>query len=420
MIAIAATGFSVMRCGSSKSKDSQSTAPSGKGFSYSSTSNKGDYAEWTFTGQTLAATWQVINNTGGVDRTLTLTATCDTYNAKFNYYTCTINSGTCTLPNSSSCNEKPEGKVEMMEAPGVAIFVHPQGQDEQLHVGMLKDNSACTADISGNYIYVNTGLGRKELVGMYNSDSNFIDFTHADFLMDAGSAGAQPQVKYWSSRVKGEGTMTDGGCVSGVRTRSTDGATLRSMMTSSGVFILDLPSGMGGMVAMKQSKVATIADFANKKFSGISFPDNGDALPVSLTTGALNGSIVTIASGDMGDESMGSTIDIRPLSSAQSAAVNPKFPDFTQFTDAIGSESSSGNSLIGTYHNLAGIPGLFRLDGNVDDGRVIFVAGKFNNKVVAFGLVYNWRDASDTNPGTGAQFGKNGLYGTGNFILFER
>jgi len=88
------------------------------------------------------------------------------------------------------------------------------------------------------------------------------------------------------------------------------------------------------------------------------------------------------------------------------------------FTAAVTGYSS--NVLSADYATPADIPGLFKLDNPSDDGRVVLAAMKYNSKVIAVGMVYNYRTSYETNPATGMAFNPDGLYNTGNFILFEK
>jgi len=416
-LAIAGGVFNSCTTGSGSSSNPDRGSAS---FTYSTTSNVGDYTEWTFDGTTIGANWKVINSTGGIDVTYTIVANCPTYNDTYGYYTCTITSAACT-PGIGSCGTNPSGTFDMMEVPGTAIFVHTgSGASSQLHVGLLKDSTACTADVSGDYVYARTGLGSRELYGIYRSDSNFLSVTHADFAMWASASATTPVVEYTTQDASGTGavTFTDGGCASGVRTRGTGSETLRAMMTNSGLFILDMPSGQGGIVSFKMANAATLADFENKTFGGISFPDNSSPSPILAVTGASASNAVAVISGDVDGSPIGA-VDIRPLTNATSAATNPSFPDYS-VAPASGTYAAN-TTLQPVYATPSTFPGMFRIDGGLSDsGRVMMAAAKLNGKVVAFGFVYNWRDSGQTNPATGSPFSPDGLYNTGNFILFER
>jgi hypothetical protein len=95
-------------------------------------------------------------------------------------------------------------------------------------------------------------------------------------------------------------------------------------------------------------------------------------------------------------------------------------PSISQLLDFILGEKPGSESIISDYATPDVIPGMFKIDDPVNTGRVILAAMNFGGKVVGIGMVYNYRDTSQTNPSTGAAFTADGLYNTGNFILFER
>jgi hypothetical protein len=419
MIALVTVGVVFNSCQTSGRSGPNPDRGSGS-FTYSTTSNIGDYAEWTFDGTTASANWQIINSTGGVNLTYLIVADCDTFNSAYGYYTCTITSAACT-PGLSACGTNPSGTFDLMEVPETAIFVHTgTGTSSQLHVGLIKDSNACTADVSGDYVYARTGLGNRELFGAYRTDGNFVSVTHADFAMSAAASATTPVVEYTTQDSSGTGqvTFTDGGCTSGVRKRTLNSDTLRAMLTNSGLFILDMPAGQGGIVSFKTTNAASLSDFANKTFGGISFPDDAAAAPILAVTGDVASSAVPITSGDANGSPLGA-VDIRPATNNSSAATSPAFPDMT-VAPASGTYSLN-TTLQPEFPSPATLPGLFRIDGALaDTGRVLLMAAKLNGKVVAFGFVYNWRDNSQVNPATGFPFTPTGLYNTGNFILFER
>jgi len=392
---------------SSSSDDSDKT---GDSFTYSTTSSKGDYSEWTIVGSSLTATWNVVADNGDIEYSYDVTATCGDPDVN-GVRSCSIDTGSCT-DGVASCTDTPSGDFSMMDVPGVALFVHTDGEfdDEQLHVGFAKNDDACTDDVSGDYTFMRTGLGLNENFGMYRSDANFVDILHSDFGFDSVSATATPDIIY---RTGSENSvLADQGCVDGVRTRSIGGGeSIRSMMTNSGLFVLDFPAGQGGIVSFKTSNAASLGDFANKSFGGISFPDNSGPEPISVTSGALTGGEVTVSSTMAGSVE---SLSIMQLDTADSMT-NPAYPDFTAVP-----ATYDATVLSATYATPNDIPGLFKLDNLSDGGRVIMAAMKFNDKVIGIGMVYNYRDTTDTNPATGNPFDSDNLYNTGNFILFEK
>ncbi|MGB5398197.1 MAG: hypothetical protein WBN96_13700 [Gammaproteobacteria bacterium] len=382
---------------------------------YATTSSKGDYSEWTIIGNQLDATLNVVSTTGEIEYTFTIDAACAAPNS-FGVRSCTIASSSCA-DGTLVCPAAPTGLFEMMDVPGVALFVNiGSGASEQLHVGFAKDNGACIQDVSGDYTMIHTGLGLNENFGMYRSDANFITIHHSDFGFYSTADTVTPTVVYRTGSEME--TFADDGCDQGVRTRSLGSLIIRTMMTASGLFVLDFPAGQGGLISFKTSNAATLADFANKTFGGISFPDAGDVAAVSAVFGPVASSKVEFtvsSSASPGTE----TQSIMALATPASVTA-PAYPDFSVApTTAPGGNYTSTN-LYMDYASPAAIPGLFKLDGMADSGRVIIAAMKFNSKVIGVGMVYNWRNMGDPNPATGGSFTQDGLYNTGNFIIFEK
>lgn len=67
------------------------------------------------------------------------------------------------------------------------------------------------------------------------------------------------------------------------------------MMTDSGLFVLDLPTGKGGLISFDVSKAAVLADFSNKNFAGISFPHNGPPEILTANTASVAADKVSIS-----------------------------------------------------------------------------------------------------------------------------
>ncbi len=416
----------VTACGGGGSSSSPATTSSS--VTYSTTSNKGDYSEWTLIGSDLTATWNVENDTGGIDYTYNIAATCSA-EAADGTRSCTIDAAASSCSAGLvTCPDSPTGAFDLMDVPGVALFVHTSGTSygsDQLHVGFAKNNNACSDDVTGDYTFVRTGLGLDQNFGMFRSGSNFINVVHSDFgFDDSGVATTTPTVMYRSSRDRV--TFGDSGCSNGVRTRTDMGGvdTFRAMITQSGLFLLDLPAGQGGLVAFKTDKAATVTDFANKSFKGISFPDDRGSELISATSGAMTPGPdrVTIAA-TVGGSTM--NLSIRALAAAATAdsLTSPAYPDFTAVPamDSRAPGPFNTNPLATLYSTTAAIPGMFKFEtGLTDTGRVIAAAMKFNNKLIVIGMVYNHRSSADTNPATGLPFSSANLYNTGNFILFEK
>ncbi len=383
---------------------------------YATTSSKGDYSEWTIVGNQLDAILNVVSTTGEIEYTFTIDASCAAPSS-FGVRSCTIASSSCA-DGTLVCPAAPTGIFEMMDVPGVALFVNiGSGASEQLHVGFAKDNSACIQDVSGDYTMIHTGLGLAENFGMYRSDADFLDIMHSDFGFATPDMNATTQTVVYTTGTEAE-LLIDNGCVNGVRTRGLGGGdVIRSMMTNSGLFVLDFPAGQGGLISFKTSNAATLADFANRSFGGISFPDEGDVAAVSAVFGPVSGSKVDFTASTSASPGTTETQSIMALATP-ATVVAPAYPDFSVAPTAPGDYTAT--NLYMDYASPAAIPGLFKLDGMTDSGRVIIAAMKFNSKVIGVGMVYNWRTMADTNPADGNLFSADGLYNTGNFIIFEK
>lgn len=399
-------------CGSSSSGSTS--------YTYSSTSTVGDYAEWTLNGNNLTATWDVTDTNGDIAKIFQVTADCGAADATYAYRICTISSSTCTDGTEPCGTSAPSGEFKMLEVPGVALFIqidasatHPE---KELHVGLLKDAGSCSADISGDYPYIRIGVGEIDIFGIYRTNSDLQDIIHGDFKMLSADQNTTPTIGYATK----DGPLVNGypdghvipqsvDCTNGVRTLTLEnGKTIRSMASPSGLFMIDLPSGDGGLIAFKTSNAAVLADLANRSFAGLVFPDNTDPAFVTATSGALSGTSVALTSLESeSPNNFGTDRAFKPLSETSWAATAPSYPDFTAAVTGYDS-----NTLQMTYPTPSAIPGLFVVDGTyTDSGRTVAGAMKFNGKVVIFGAVYNWRH--DGTP-------EARLENTGAFLLFEK
>jgi len=406
--------FIIAGCGSSSSSPGSTT--------YSTTSNKGDYSEWTLSGNSLNANWEVINSSGDVNYTYTIAATCGAADAD-SVHKCTISTASCADGLDTCPTTLPTGTFDMMEVPGVAMLVHTtvnSGGDE-LQVGFVKDANACNDDVSGDYTDIRTGIGLDDSFGMYRSDNNFLNVVHSDFGFDTTATTwndyTSQTVAYSTNGATA--TFTDGGCSNGVRTRTLGADTYRSMMTASGLLVLDMPAGQGGLLSFNVNKAAKLADFANKSFGGIVFPDDGPAQPFHATFGAIVGNkidfSVSLSNLPSFQQAIGSGgLNIMSLATP-SAETNPDYADFSTVLTGYGS-----SPLATDYSTPKDIPGLFKIGKLLDKGRVILAAMKFNNKVIAIGMTANFRSTQDINQSTGKPFAGPGVYNSGNFILFEK
>lgn len=384
-------------------------------YTYATTSTKGDYAEWTINGNQLTAKWEVIQTDGSVGYTLNFNSTCGAADG-YGVHNCTVDvaSSTCT-DGTATCPGAFTGSFDMVESPGVALFVHTgtSGSNSQLNIGFAKDSSGCSVDVSGDYTAIHTGLGDSNTFTIFRADSNLLNVIHEGFGFETPDQNKTSQTVVYTTAIDSE-TLGDGGCSAGVRTRVLgSGGNARAMITASGLWVLDEPSGQGGMVAFRTDKAASLVDFANKQFNGISFPDNSDPQAISATSGSLTNGKVALAAKISDGTTLSASVET--LASAATIA-NPTYPDFT-----VAPSGYSSTTLATNYPTPAVIPGLFKLDElSINDGRVILSAMNYNGKLIVVGMVYNYRYHLDTNPATGNLFDHDGLYNTGNFILFEK
>lgn len=398
---------------------------------YGSTSSTGDFAQWTLDGASLTAVWQVTDSVvGTIKRTLNIAATCGAPDATYGYKTCTIDSGSCTPGTGSCAGETPSaGSVfKMLEVPGTAIFVHAGsggsagtgGDTDQLHVGFTLDTNC--ADVSGDYTFMKVGKAQRDLFGVFRLNSDFSSVTHATIQPTAPCTGSTlsgncTTTPDWEMSESGAELVAQAltpSCVAGLRTINVGGGKIaRTIRSTGGTFVFDLPSGEGGIVGMPVTSAATASDFANKSFNGIAFPDNGGPQLIAASTGAMSAGAVSLSSiSFMGGGTPGLTGGtIAPLN--VTPAVTASTPGYPTNSGSAG-VMNVGSILASTYPTVSAIPGMFKIDGTfADSGRVVMVAGKVNGKVLAFGAVYNWRNN---------QFGYSGnaYVNSGAFILFEK
>lgn len=378
-----------------------STSSAPKSHTYSTTSSRGDYSEWTLSGDLLDAVWYSVTDAGDVAYTTTIAATCGAEDA-FGVHTCTVDTSDC-VDGIFSCPTSTPTDLYVREVPGVALYVQVAG-DTQLHVGFAKDSTACSQDVSGDYTMIRTGLGLNEMFGMVQTDSNFINILHSDFGFYSSAVTDTPTVTYRT--VTESEAIADEGCTDGVRSRRLgSGDLVRSMITHSGLFVLDLPAGQGGEIGFTVANAASLVDFSGKSFGGISFPDSGPPQFINAEIGTVSSGLVTMAvTFDTGESG---SMNLMPLTTP-SSVTNPGYPDFSVVPTGY-----DMSTLAGSFPSPASIPGMFKVDVPIDTGRVVLAAMKFHGKVIAVGVGYNWRDA-------GSAFPYSGLFNTGNFILFEK
>jgi hypothetical protein len=391
----------LVACGGGGSSSSSSTPAA---VTYGSTSTKGDYATWTISGSDLSAVWQEIDALGAVGSTINLTATCGAPEATYSFRTCTF--VTITSTNPAATLPAIGSTFEILESPGNVIFVHTGsagGGNEQVHSGLVKSATACAADLSGDYIYSHAGFDHRDLWGFYNTNSDFSSVTHADFGMSGASiAAATLQYRTGGGTGTGAGSITGTTCADGVRTVALDsGDTARLVKTDNGMFILDLPSGKGGIVAFKTSTAATLANLAGKRLGVVVFEENSvskDTSLLDLTAGAVvtAGSDSTITlTGTKNDSASAINATIEPISNPGLAARYATPAGYTTF-----------NGLAAATPNPRNQNGVFQI--TADSGANITVALTVGptGKIMGFG--------------NSSKLVGTDLRGKGSFYIFEK
>lgn len=468
--------FGCLGCGSATAGSSTSgggggvvTPPPVVTTRYGTTSNIGDFGQWTITGSNLSASIDVTDSCGNTAATLSLSATCGSTVSDFGYQVCTASTFSCALGTAvpgctvngnptASCASlvpaNPSGtQLAIFPEQGLALFAFlPNGTGGySLHSGYALSNN-CGANLSGDYTYSRTGWGTVNLFGIIRSDATLTDVVHADFRPYSTSEDVTPFIAYDTSGT-GAITFTPVSCTNGVMTLSymNNGVTnlVNAFVTTDGLLLIDLPSGQGGLLAFNTSLAANLSDFQNLTFGGLSFPDNsGTPNFVATTTAGVStdadgnpllplGAIITqVPTGQNADTTTVQTgMYLKAAATPDSTTTGsndtgpsggsgptggPGLPDYTQVPSPTpgnpGSSAYADNVLSATYPAPAAVPGLIKLGGDyVDGGRVVMSAMNVpvpggGNMIVAMGSTYNWR--TDNVPsGT--------LQNTGNFIVFS-
>ncbi len=401
-------------------------------YTYSVSSSKGDYSEWSFDGTTLSGTWLSLDNTGVINYTNTISSLCSTYDSNYNYYTCTLNTSlsSCTEgPGSDNCQSLSGLVTKVLEAPSQSISVELSGlsNNQQLMTGFVKDATSCFNSINADYAFIRTGLGRKKTFGVYRSDNNFLSTSANEFGLKSVSSSATVTVQYLteyantaSSSSTGTIVYADGGCTNSLRQRTFSGVNSRVMATTSGLLVNDQGSLQAGSLGVKTTAVANVNALQNRTLSGFLFGDDGTLKLVKVVTGSASGGIVTITSGDINGGAL-TGIDIRQINNIVSVSSGPSYPNFTAAPDnsPLSNFNFTANNLSSSYTSVGNIPGLYRLDGFLNQDRILFLATEANSKIMIYGVGYAWRTTANTPP-PGATFPTDGYYSTYNLVLFEK
>lgn len=394
-------------------------------YTYTTSSTKGDFAEWNFNGADLRGTWQSLDTNGQVNFTNNIQASCPTYTDAYNYYTCTVNTtaSTCTEgPGADNCSSLSALNIKLIESPGSSISVlAANGATSQLFTGFNQD-TACGNDMTGDYVFIRSGLGKSKIYGLQRSDTGFTSTNIAEFGLKASGPSTTVTVQYLSEDASPTGSeiYSDGGCVNGLRVRSLSGVTGRVLTTPAGLMVNDKTSLQAGAIAVKTTAVASPANLQNRTLSGFMFTDTGLIKFVKITTGSAAGNIVAITSADFNGTGI-SGLDIRTLSETSTVTAAPAYPNFTSAADSSPNSGFSygANSLVPTYSNPGSFTGTYRIDGFLTNDRIIFTATVDRSKLMLYGVGYAWRLTTDTPP-PGATYPTNGYYSSYSLVLFEK
>lgn len=408
-------------CGSGGSNSSPSTPVS---YTYTSTTSRGDLVNYTITGSSAAIQWNVTDAVGVIDYTWNIAATCSEQDVTYGHRSCTIASAVCTAGATVCPIISPSGSFQMLEVPGTALIANipvatasgaSGSTRDELHAGFI--SGGCPTDVSGDYAYVMTGhpsnlSAGTDLFGVYRSDATFNAVTHADFGMETvGAAALNTAVADYATNAAnptGAELFTGSSCENGVFSRRLNGSIFRLNITRAGSMILDAPAGQGGLISFKTTIAATLADFAQRNWWGITFPDQGESELLSLSTGTVNAGAVEL-SGQSNAGGAISDIFIKPASGGAALSPANKF-------DAPGDYTASGNVLLGTYPTPANIPGLFQID-DLLESNIVTVASRVGSQVMLYGVVFNHRDQNGLGCAPGAANCE--LRNSGNFIIFS-
>jgi hypothetical protein len=404
---ILATGL-LSRCGSS----SEALVTS-----YVTSSNTGDLATFTFNGTMLDATWIVTAPTSGVtSKTLNVLASCATADPIYGSQACTVVSSSCSN-GSATCgtNDPPAvGSVfETVQAPGIGLLVLPPN-NSQLFVGIIA--GTCTSSVPGDYLAIDMGIGQFDTFSLYRVDAAFENILKADFRLAGTPQYAAAGVYYDSST--GSGVKTTGfGCANGIRSFATGGAQFSSTLSENGLFVIDQPSGQGGILAFAMDEAAAISDLAGITMNGFVFPDSSTPMRMSITTGANSGNSVSISSityDSANPPPAATTLEVFGSATSPFTGNSP-----IQTVSGGAPWTSANNVLASTYPDMSQVPGLFHIPPPSGLTENILVAAlKINGKVLLFGVKTD--DRSGGINGVGAVATLTAFPNTGSFIAFQQ
>jgi hypothetical protein len=434
--ALAILSATLMSAGCGESKSTSTPTSTSAAYTYATTSAIGDFAKWTIdssvTPHTFSVVWNVTDTSGNIAKTMNISGTCGDLDATYHYRTCTVAS-------SSDTNVQVGGQYQIMEMPGVALFVHPTnvaargsgtGKDE-IHIGFTV--GACpTSSGAGDYVFTRVlpvaNPSETEMLGLYRLSPSFIsnnangDLLHAGFAVEengasfniiynlaSGPHGSQDQGSF-----NGVDTFT-GSCTNGVitMTQASNNMHQRGVVTSSGMMFFDGPEDFGGIVSAKTSVAATIDDLAGKSL--IIVWQNGAAGTCSGAQGCTDLIRATFGAKDSTGKVTaaftslaGSTIPSMGFRAASDANAGSRFTSVNS--------GYSNNALSLTYPQPANIPGVLYSD-EVSGGNetpTLLVIAKVNGKLLAFG-----NNTTRNSPGPCLNGAATCDRASGNFVGFE-
>lgn len=374
------------------------------------------FGTWTFTDGALTASLATTNS-GVVQYTVNVNATCAAPSSDFGFQLCTTGEGSSCTAGAVACpsGAAPSAGVTffLKTVEGVALFALTENE---LHAGIVQ--GSCAANIAGDYLFAHMGVGSQDLFGMYKLDATITNVTHADFGVRATNTAADPddrEVFYSTGDPGGDITISGATCSNGVWTIPTPSGDIIATLTDSGLFLLNKGSE-GGILSFKLANAATLADLSGKTIAGIQFPDNASPSPIAVTFGTPTANDIS-GSAKMGQIS-GTTLSVAETATVTikkaSAQADLTLDLTAPVADGPGPTAYASNSHFPTlYATIADIPGLYVVPPAMgDNGLVLLSIGKLNGKLLAFGVVSNDRSPA-VNP-------TNHMPNTGAFIAFEQ
>ena len=419
-------------CGNSNSSPA---APASAVQQYATTSAVGDFAEWTIdssvTPNTFTVVWNVIDTSGNISKTMVISGTCGDADATYYYRTCTVT-------NSSDANVQVGGSFQILEMPGVALFVHPDaaargsgtGADE-IHVGFTL--GACTSDSgAGEYVFTRvlpvSNPYETEMLGMYRITPSFISSDYNGALLHSGFAVEENGTSFDmiynlaspthgstdQGSFNGVDTFT-GNCSGGVitMTQAGSGMPMRGVITSSGLMFFDGPESFGGLVSARTNVAATIDDVAGKSLIivwqnaslGACSGAQGCTDLIRVTFGAKDGTGKVPA---IFTSLAAQTISAMGFRAASDLNAGTRFNSVNS--------GYSNNAFSQTYPQPANIPGLFYSDevATGNESPTLLMIASVGGKLLVFG-----NNSTRTNPGQCLNGVGTCDRASGNFVGFE-